>query len=551
MVSICDEIALSPCVDGDVVVISSGVVEIKADLIGYFAPVNIDAVRSWAESVHSDELQRGVIGSPTVEKDTSPGLWQTGLSEKIFYSGGNIGIGTDKPNGELVVTHDPAIGGESQASTTIDSSSDQGSSWALHLRAPSLSGPINDLMVVRGDGKVGIGTRAPQAELHVADKSFLEGDVVLPDNGYVRGQGAKSGTADGGLFFSASTPGSSGAHSMDGTPGYGAYMNHNVYWNGNEWIRPRGAMESQVFTVNHHHSTSWWRAPRGGADHSPVSLELSMLIEASSGHVGIGVADPEKELEINGGLQLAFNRHEADESRWRFSPWPNGNLGIDTPMESPGLLHLGRDSASKTVVGYHNNPPRKFNVVGGSYFEGQMQVSPSGDTSGEALRVDGDIRLENIGGDVELQFVTWQGGNNTKIVKSGGGNALYIKRMNDSKLYTFAEGDFIVHGADVGLGRTDPQVRLDVKARDGEDLQLRLTDGDGAGAAMLGYSNDLGRFVIQDGEAPAPNAFSIDSVAGPSEPVFRFDTASMPAAVTISGDGELRASQVKIGAATR
>ncbi len=154
----------------------------------------------------------------------------------------------------------------------------------------------------------------------------------------------------------------------------------------------------------------------------------------------------------------------------------------------------------------------------------------------------GNLRLTNLGGDVELQFLSSSGGGSTKIVKRGQDNALRIRRMDDTDLYYLGQGHFIVYKAKLGLGATTPKSRLDVRSHDGEDVQITMSDNEGSDNTQMGYSNDKNQFAIHRNAAGGQSSFLIKYAASGDLPVFQFDTNTTPEAVVITENGNLKLS---------
>lgn len=101
-------------------------------------------------------------------------------SEKmVLTEDGNLGIGSTAPNPKLYVTSDTSLTGVNSTAIGADAPGVTTSDYALYLRASSGAGTVNNLMVVRGDGNVGIGTVTPGAS-SILDVSSTTKGVVIP-----------------------------------------------------------------------------------------------------------------------------------------------------------------------------------------------------------------------------------------------------------------------------------------------------------------------------------------------------------------------------------
>ena len=365
IVPICDEESFDPCSDGDLnLAVEGATARIKLVLHGLLEPahqISLPARTSGSEV--GSKIPEAKTGGVKALGD-SP--WLLGASDSIHYLDGHVGIGTSTPNSQLVVTSDSAVGGWSKAAVTIDAAAATASEWALSLRASTDVGEVNNLMVVRGNGSVGIGTTTPSTDLHVAGQGFFEEDIILGDNAMIRGERALGTVAAGGAFFNSATPGSQG---INLSPGYQAYTLHNLYWDGSQWLQPRGSMYSQAFTVGHHYDTSWWRATPSGTNGSPVQLTQSMIIKRNSGNVGIGSKQPASRFVVS-------NNNFSGHVDWASA------IDSRTSDASTGILNLRNSSAASVFF---------------ARSDGRVGIGTTSPTS--TLEVDGNVKVD---GDLQL-----------------------------------------------------------------------------------------------------------------------------------------------------
>ncbi len=117
---------------------------------------------SHGESIINYNTSQG--SSPRLDFTSFNGTY---FKTEMTLKNGNVGIGTTVPGSKLVVTYDNGVSGPANTAITADAPGNTANDYSLYLRAKTGSGTVNNLMVVRGDGNVGIGTNAPSCKLQV------------------------------------------------------------------------------------------------------------------------------------------------------------------------------------------------------------------------------------------------------------------------------------------------------------------------------------------------------------------------------------------------
>ena len=149
----------------------------------------------------SIKVDSGSNSSPGISfrSDDNTGVWNpaadtiavsTGGAERLRVdSSGNVGIGTTSPGSKLVITHDSTITGNSNSTMIVDAESDSDTRYAMRARASTGVGTVSELLAVRADGNVGIGTTSPSAKFHVYDEIDGTFNGLVVDNRKTYGSG--------------------------------------------------------------------------------------------------------------------------------------------------------------------------------------------------------------------------------------------------------------------------------------------------------------------------------------------------------------------------
>ncbi len=146
----------------------------------------LDDVVVYNRVLTQTELSAHYEDSSVEEIIPESGEWQK-LGANIFYNEGNVGIGTTSPSSKLQIVTGNNNGiswkysqtyGESTISNVFDSGSDAGN--RMNFNVNNGAGTATNIMTLRGDGNVGIGTTSPGSRLDIAS-SFGDGYMFDTD----------------------------------------------------------------------------------------------------------------------------------------------------------------------------------------------------------------------------------------------------------------------------------------------------------------------------------------------------------------------------------
>jgi len=168
------------------------------------------------------------------------------------------------------------------------------------------------------------------------------GNLQVPTNKYFGGFTDPNNLADGGyLNFTGMCCSIDGTHS-----GYGAWLNYNGFFNGNNWIQPRGDLNTYMFTSNYHAPGWGWftSAPTGGNG---------------------SVFTPKKIASLDGSGNMTF---------WDPNSYIGGFTNAST-LGDGGFLNF--TGACCSIDGTHSGYGVWLNYNG--YFSGNNWIQPRGD----------------------------------------------------------------------------------------------------------------------------------------------------------------------------
>ena len=225
------------------------------------------------------------------------GQWQTSTTPAgaIYYNGGNVGIGTDSPSQKLEVagnlkltgTYPNIWFGDPLGSVFIQSGVNHDASGSggylnvlLGNHGFTLRQPTGNPLTVSTSGFVGLGTIAPQSRLDLlGDVRFGLGTGI--QTGFL-GLSVRQSSSHVllGRNLSGDVAGGTDAYKvMATTPDWG-YNGIELALGGN---------------INFY-------GVGGSVSAGAVTPAKRMVIEGATGHVGIGVVDPEYALHVNGAI---------------------------------------------------------------------------------------------------------------------------------------------------------------------------------------------------------------------------------------------------------
>ncbi len=278
-------------------------------------------------------------------------------------SSGNVGIGTTSPARGPLHLHTPSTAATELHLTNTESGSTSGDGFTLFYDDATNgaglwmreAGPLrfatnnSEKMRILSDGKVGIGTMTPSAELEVASTS--------PQVTFTDTDGVASGAISSMLHFDH-------ASGTAGQVGFGTTAGNMISWS----IGGNYYSGSQYASGNH-----YFRA--GGSD------KMALL---SNGNFGIGTTTPGYKLDVNGALAIG-------NTSQIFTNWGSGS-DIDGLL--PGSTFGGvmyTNTSGHFAIGIRNNDTAdSFSIVSGGSNSGGYTSNTTFDLLVANFRGDGN-----------------------------------------------------------------------------------------------------------------------------------------------------------------
>ena len=390
----------------------------------------------------------GAVGSGSIEMKLGNDAGGNGSlkmeADKLYYTGGNLGIGTTSPDHELHVKGDVTIDNESSSEPSM-----------LHFNALNKTNhdPTARINFWEGDGHTGAYTGS---------------------HAYIEYNGSSAGGGDGYLAIGGNT--NAGANSdiivinRLGRVGI-AITDPDTELEVGGTIK--ASTHSDAIVIGSPTTVKWKMGVYGANDlliRDPSNnTKFSIL---SSGNVGIGTASPNQKFEVSGGN---INIQNGDGG---FLTFENGSANITIHHNSSGTD--GRDLSFKTwKSGVGNTEKMRIDK------DGNVGI---GTTSPNALlhvshATAPTFRLSRTGtGQIWQQSIDSSGRLLINEAASEGGTQYTRLAIDDD--------------GNVGIGTTSPSYKLDVDSGAVNDARIRVKTGDNnAGAyfqARSGYDGFYG-----------------------------------------------------------
>ncbi len=317
-----------------------------------------------------------------------------------YFNGGNVGIGTSTPGVKLHIESSDncqvniwSTGVDTDA-ILMFGTAESGENFYLTLDESDARkfkmgiSSADDMLVIQQNGNVGIGTNSPDYALHLYrtdERSVL----------HVEANGSNHGEAN--LFFKTQSD-----------PGWQIFMD-----------------DSNLSVLG--------KADRLGFYHYG-SAATRMVIDGSSGNVGIGTTDPKEELHIkSANPTITFEESDAasNEKVWEF-----GATVEEFLFRTANDLHTGNQTIWRagaragTGVAEFTIPNAKMGI-GTETLSGRLTVDQSSTSAGiPVLTLDqadvGEPWIEFLGGTIS----TGKNGQNEYLEVKVGGNTRYLRLFN-------------------------------------------------------------------------------------------------------------------------
>lgn len=184
------------------------------------------------------------------------------------------------------------------ASAFAQASTDSIETEGIRFGTGASIGAITEKMRITQDGKVGIGTTAPQATLQVSGSFIVSTStqtttpsLYVGTNGYV---GVGTALPKGSLHVHGSIHMTAGGE-----------FQRALFWNGSGWEYSQSTQPPLVIRKPATNITQFMVAPEGTAGTTAGATYTALAFNGSNGNVGIGTTGPIAKLDVTGNVSVS------------------------------------------------------------------------------------------------------------------------------------------------------------------------------------------------------------------------------------------------------
>ncbi len=491
--------------------IRAGNIQADGDLQGLNVTVNGgqlslsggDSITSWADLC--DPLAACGFGG-------GDELWTLAANgTDIYRAAGNVGIGTASPGGALHI----AAWSDSVPVIKFGSGTygwkffERATDGDLQIKREVASTEYDVMYLQRATGNVGIGTVSPAAKLDIVGGGGAAVDLQV--SGRIR-----SNSASGGLWLNNANDGFVGANGNNI-----GFWTSPVGWNAFQIVKATGfiGIGTQAPNKQLHIKTASGNAeidiqsvssPLWGIYQDDTTDDLrfwnvdNRMTITNEGNVGIGTTAPVAALQVNHnqclistGIQNPCTTSLAQLKTTSIptpmtASRPFRSSGVPQLIINPGPDKIGRieflGNQSSGIIGFTDDDSR---FTGISHLFG-LWVVDANNPGGISLLMDthnGNVGIGTSAPLVKLSLGTDQvSATSKKLAIYDGVNDFYGFGIDAAKLLIWAGNNKVMtlnNSGNVGIGTTDPQVKLHVQGNLADIIRSRVQNTNNAGAAVF------------------------------------------------------------------